>query len=228
MTIKELLEEAQDEQGNLTVEAIEACIKENNVKFADLNEGNYVSRRKYDDDLKAKDTEINGLNETLKARDTDLTDLQTKLTEAGTDAEKLSTLSTDLSTLQSKYDEDTKALQAQLAKQGYEFAVREFAATKQFSSNAAKRDFINSMISENLKMSKDGKSIMGAEDFVTQYTADNQDAFITEEDYGDFEESAPLPMFIDSTQGTTDPNPDPTGGFAEAFHFTPIHAVPDK
>lgn len=226
MTLKELLEVAQGEDGTLTIEAIESAIAENKVKFVDINEGKYVSINKYNADLKAKDTEINGLNETLSTRDNDLQALQTQLQEAGTDAEKLSTLSTDLSTLQTKYDNDTKALQDQLAKQGYEFAVREFAGTKNFSSGAAKRDFINSMIAENLKMSKDGKSIMGAEDFVNSYMEDNQDAFMTEEDFGD-PGMDQLPMFVNPTQGTVDPTPDPTGGFANAFHFTTVRPMPE-
>lgn len=227
MTLKEVLEQAMQDDGTITVEAIEQVIADQNVKFADINEGKYVSVNKYNADLKAKDTEISGLNETLSTRDNDLQSLQAKLTEAGTDAEKLSTLSTDLSTLQSKYDSDTKALQEQLAKQGYEFAVREFAATKQFTSSAAKRDFINSMIAENLKMSKDGKSIMGAEDFVNTYLQDNEDAFVSQvEPENDFE-SEPLPMFVNPTQGADDYNLDPTGGFAEAFHFTTVRPVPD-
>ena len=226
MTLKELLEAAQGEDGTLTIESIESAIAENKVKFVDINEGKYVSINKYNADLKAKDTEINGLNETLSTRDNDLQALQTQLQEAGTDAEKLSTLSTDLSTLQTKYDNDTKALQDQLAKQGYEFAVREFAGTKNFSSGAAKRDFINSMIAENLKMSKDGKSIMGAEDFVNSYMEDNQDAFMTEEDFGN-PGMEQLPMFVNPTQGTVDPTPDPTGGFANAFHFTTVRPMPE-
>lgn len=226
MTLKELLEAAQGQDGTLTIESIESAIAENKVKFVDINEGKYVSINKYNADLKAKDIEINGLNETLSTRDNDLQTLQTQLQEAGTDAEKLSTLSTDLSTLQTKYDNDTKALQDQLAKQGYEFAVREFASTKNFSSGAAKRDFINSMIAENLKMSKDGKSIMGAEDFVNSYMEDNQDAFMTEEDFGD-PSMEQLPMFVNPTQGTVDPTPDPTGGFANAFHFTTVRPMPE-
>lgn len=229
MTLKELLEEAINEDGTLTIEGIEAAAKANNVKFADLNEGKYVSKHKYDDDIKAKDTEINGLNETLKSRDTDLTDLQSKLAEAGTDAEKLSALSTNLSTLQTKYDEDTKALQEQLSNQAREFAIREYAGTKQFSSAAARRDYISTMKKSDLiKLDKNGE-LKGLTDFDEDYSKENQDAFISEEDYGvdDYSPDDSLPMFVNSTQGTYDSNPDPTGGFAESFHFTPVRPMPD-
>ena len=230
MTLAKLLEEASA-NGALTVESIEEAIKANNVKFADLNEGNYVSRRKYEDDLKAKDTEITGLNETLKARDTDLSDLQTKLSEAGTDAEKLSTLSNNLSTLQSKYDEDTKALQAQLAGQARDFAIREYASTKNFTSGAAKRDYISSMQkAESVRLDKNG-TLKGLSDFDEDYSKENADAFVVESDSSGqemFEEPTPLPQFASPTQGPTDNVGDATGGFAEAFHFTTLRPVPEN
>lgn len=234
MTIKELWEKATTENGTLTLDQFEELAKANNVKFADVTDGKYVSVNKYNDDLKAKDTQINGLNETIQTRDKDLAELQTKLGEAGTDAEKLSTLSTDLSALQTKYDTDTKALQEQLAKQGYEFAVREFAASKNFTSGAAKRDFVNQMINANLKMSKDGKSIIGADDFVAEYSAENEDAFIVEtpeDNSGDQQADGQvpniLPQFVAPTQGADSNNQDPTGGFANAFHFTTVRPMPE-
>lgn len=228
MTIKELWAKAATEDGTLTLDQFEALMKENNVKFADVSDGKYVSVNKYNDDLKAKDTEIGGLNDTLRQRDTDLKDLQTKLQEAGTDAEKLSTLSSDLTTLQTKYDTDTKALQDQLSNQRYEFAVREFAGTKEFTSNAAKRDFVNSMIARGLKMAKDGNSIIGAEDFVTEYSQENADAFVINDPDPEPEFDVPLPSFVAPTQGTIDPNPDPTGGFMDAFHFSTVRPVPEN
>ena len=235
MTIKELWAKSANEDGTLTLEQFETLAKENKTKFIDVNDtthGGYVSLNKYNDDLKAKDTEIQGLNETIKTRDGDLQKLQTQLGEAGTDAEKLKTLSTDLESLQSKYETDTKALQAQLSKQNYEFAVREFAGTKQFTSNAAKRDFVNSMIERELKMSKDGKSIIGADDFVTEYTKDNADAFVVEtepepEPDNTVVNQGPLPQFVAPTQGSEQVQ-DATGGFANAFHFTTVRPVPEN
>lgn len=230
MTIKELWELADTEDGTLTYEQFEELARGNKAKFADISEGKYVSINKYNDDLKAKDVQIDNLNGTIQTRETDLNSLQEQLKNAGVDATKLEELSTNLTTLQTKYDTETKELQNKLAKQGYEFAVREFAATKNFSSNAAKRDFINSMINSNLKMSKDGKSIMGAEDFVEEYTQDNADAFITEEDYYTPENDTPdypLPSFVAPTQGSVDTTPDATGGFADAFHFTTVRPMPE-
>lgn len=219
MNLKELFDKA--ENGVFTYDQFIEAAKEVGAKFEDINEGNYVSKFKHEEAINAKNQEIETLNGTIATRDTDLNNLKSKLEEAGTDADKLATLQTDLSTLQGKYDNDIKEYQSQLAKQAYEFAVKEFAGSKKFTSNAAKRDFIQSMLAKDLKMEND--KILGAEDFVTAYSKDNADAFVVEP------ESVPpvvKPTFVKPTGDFAQPQ-DPTGGFADAFHFTEIHPRED-
>lgn len=225
MNIKELFDKA--ENGTLTYEQFEAAAKTANAKFTDLNEGNYVSKSKYGSDLAAKDDQIKTLNETLSTRDTDLTDLKTKLEAAGADATKLATLTNDFTALQTKYTEDTKNYEAKLSKQAYEFAVKEFANNKKFTSQAAKRDFTQSMIAENLKF-KDGK-ILGAEDFVQAYTESNADAFVVEnpDNPTPAAPAAPLPTFVAPTPGGN-PAPAESNAFANAFHFTGVRPIPNN
>jgi len=215
MKIKELFEKAENH--TLTWDQFTAAAKEAGAKFEDISEGNYVSKNKYTDDLSAKDTEIQTLNQTLSARDTDLQDLQTRLTEAGTDKEKLTTLSTDFESLKTKYAQEVKDYKAKLQKQSYEFAVREFANGKKFTSNAARRDFINSMIAKDLKM-ENGK-ILGADDFVTAYSTDNSDAFVVETP--EPAPKAPKPSFAASTPGEG-AQPTPDDAFINAFNFTGV------
>lgn len=219
MNIKELFEKA--ENGTLTYEQFEQLANAGNAKFADLSEGAYVSKHKYDADLAGKLKEIENLNGAISTRDNDLAGLQEKLKAAGTDATKLEELNGQLATLQNTYNEATKKYEEQLEKQAYEFAVKEFAGTKKFSSQAAKRDFIQSMIADNLKF-KDGK-ILGAEDFVKSYTENNEDAFITEDD--EFFKT-PLPEFVKSTPGGQ-PAPVESNAFADAFHFTGVRPIPE-
>lgn len=225
MNIKELFDKA--ENGSLTYDQFEAAAKAANAKFTDLNEGNYVSKGKYTSDLQAKDDQIKTLNENLSSRDTDLTDLKTKLEAAGADADKLATLTNDFTALQSKYTEDTKNYEAKLSKQAYEFAVREFANEKKFTSQAAKRDFTQSMIAENLKF-KDGK-ILGAEDFVQSYTENNADAFVVENPDTNppspVAPAAPLPQFVAPTSSGDNPAGNP---FENAFHFTGVRPIPKE
>lgn len=222
MNLKELFDKA--ENGTFTYDQFVEAAKAAGAKFEDISEGKYVSKFKYEQEIGAKDKEIETLNTTISTRDTDLADLKSKLEAAGTDAEKLAELQTNLSTLQTNYDNDVKAYKKQLSQQAYEFAVKEFAADKKFTSNAAKRDFIQSMIAKELKMDK-GK-ILGAEDFVTSYSADNADAFVVENpDPEPTPPAQPKPTFVAPTQGSGQQQQDPTGGFANAFHFTTIHPM---
>ena len=227
MNIKELFEKA--EGGSLTYEQFESAAKAANAKFTDLNEGNYVSKSKYTSDLQAKEDQIKTLNDNLSARDTDMNDLKTKLEAAGADADKLATLTNDFTALQSKYDEDKKNYETKLSKQAYEFAVKEFANEKKFTSQAAKRDFTQSMIAENLKF-KDGK-ILGAEDFVQSYTENNADAFVKENPDPNpptpAAPAAPLPQFVAPTPGGN-PAPAESNAFADAFHFTGVRPIPKE
>lgn len=194
MKIKEVFAQAED--GTLTYEQFLKITKEANAKFADLSEGEYVSKGKYDDELASLNAQIETLNGTIGTRDTDLETLKKQLEEAGTDAEKLNTLSTDLANLQGKYDADVKSYKEQLKRQAYEFAVKDFANKQKFTSNAAKRDFIQSMLAKGLKM--EGDSILGAEDFKSAYSADNADAFVV--DTPEPEPATPtIPTFVQST-----------------------------
>ena len=198
MNIKDLFSQA--ENGVLNYEQFIELAKE--AKFVDLREGNYVDKQKYTDDLAARDTRISTLDETIKSRETDLANLRTQLETAGTDADKLESLNRNFTDLQKKYDSDTKAYEKQLKDQAYQFAVNSFANNQTFTSQAAKRDFVNSMLAKKLTM--DGDTIIGATDFVNAYTAENADAFATVETTP--EPTKPQPHFVEPTSPTTSAN----------------------
>lgn len=219
MKLKEVFEAA--ENGALTYEQFEEAAKKAGAKFVDLSEGGYVSSHKYEDDLAAKAKEIETLNGTITTRDTDLEALKKQLEDAGVDATKLQEATESLAALQSKYDGDMKSYKEQLKKQAYEFAVREFTNTQKFSSTAAKRDFERSLLAKELKMDKD--KILGADDFVTAYKADNADAFVTEA--GGEPEGEDVPHFVHPTGGQGGQS-DPTGGFH--FNFTGVRPMPES
>lgn len=220
MTIKELFDKA--EGGTLNYETFEKLMKENNAKFADLSEGAYVSKDKFDNEVASKDGQISKLNDTIKSRDKDLKDLKAQLQEAGTDTQKLADLETQLGNLQAQYKTDTDNYKAQLGKQAYEFAVKDFANSKKFSSNAAKRDFISSMIAKELKM--DGDKILGADDFVSAYSTDNADAFVKETP--EPQQQQPKPQFTQQMQSNNNqPQQDNSNPFN--FHFMGVRANPN-
>ena len=179
MTIKEIFDKATNEQKTLTFEEFDAIMRGAKAKFADLSEGRYVDRQKYEDDLAKKETEIGTLNDTITTRNADLEALKTQLQNAGSDAGKLEEVTNSLTELKAKYDADTQALQTKLSAQAYEFAVRDYAGKQKFSSEAARRDFTHSMIDKKLPM--EGNSIMGADDYLKAYAKTNADAFIQKE-----------------------------------------------
>lgn len=243
MNIKEIFANAED--GKLSLEEFEKAAKEAGAKFADLSEGKYVSKAKYEDDLKAKDSDIEAkenekatlaeqietLNGTITTRDEDLANLQKQLAEAGEDATKLAELNNSFTALQEKYDADIKGYQEKMQQQSYEFAVREYANTKQFTSNAAKRDFVNSMLAKKLSM-EDGK-ILGRDDFTEKYAEENADAFVVEapkeptpepapapEPEPTPEPAPPIPTFVGST-----PGPEPGQGDS-GFNFNFVGVRP--
>ena len=208
MKVKELFDKGG---GSLTYAQFEALAKEANAKFTDLSEGNYISKHKHEDELNAKLKEIELLNGTVSARDVDLADLQKQLQEAGEGYIKIDELTEALTDLQGKYDEDVKGMQKKLSDQAYEFAVREFAATKEFTSEAAKREFIRAMKDAGLKLDKKG-NILGREDFATSYAEENADSFKVakpQETVMDVNPQVvkPQPQFISSTPGTVAAKP---------------------
>ena len=217
MTVKELFDKA--ENGTLTWEQFQTAMGD--AKFVDLNEGNYVSKQKYTDELSQRDTRITSLNDTLSARDTDLANLQQTLKDAG-DVESLKKASQDLADLQKRYDKETRDYQKQLAKQAYEFAVKDFANSKKFTSSAAKRDFTRALLEKNLTLDND--RIIGAEDFVQMYQTENADAFVVENQNNQTPPEPPKPQFVSPTQGS-EPAPTEKNPFVEAFHFTGVRPV---
>ena len=199
----------------LTWEQFSEAVTSKGFKVADLSKGNYVSKKKFDDEIKTRDTTISELNSTISVRDNDIEDLKQKLETGGQDNEtKVKELLTQISTLQSQYESDKSELETKLSKQAYEFAVRDFANSQKFTSTAAKRDFEREMISAELTM-KDN-SIIGANDFVTSYKEKNADAFVTAEPEPTPE---PKPTFIQPTP------PTPTSGenpFDAVFNFNGV------
>ena len=199
----------------LTWEQFSEAVTSKGFKVADLSKGNYVSKKKFDDEIKTRDTTISELNSTISVRDNDIEDLKQKLETGGQDNEtKVKELLTQISTLQSQYESDKSELETKLSKQAYEFAVRDFANSQKFTSTAAKRDFEREMISAELTM-KDN-SIIGANDFVTSYKEKNADAFVTAEPEPTPE---PKPTFIQPTPPTPQPSDNP---FDALFNFNGV------
>lgn len=196
--LKAIFDEAQN--GTLTYDAFKSACDSKKFKLADLSKGEYVSKRKYDDDILSKDNTIAGLNDAISSRDGDLNKLRDQLSTAGSDSQKLQDALTTIETMKSDNEQRAKDFQARLDAQAYDFAVKDFANTLEFTSQAAKRDFISSMISEKLKLEND--AIVGSDEFVKRYTDSNSDAFITKTE-PQHQQQQNYPQFVSTTQGNS-------------------------
>lgn len=164
--------------GALTYEQFEAAVKEAKLNIVNLAEGGYVSQAKFDDKINDLNRQVTALNEQISQRDSDMATLKTSLEAAQADAGKLPNVQQSLTELQQKYAHDKAEYENSMARQRYEFAVREKANGLKFSSAAAKKAFVEEAISKEFK--QDGDTLLGYEDFVTKYKATDPGAFVQE------------------------------------------------
>lgn len=202
-------------EGALTWEQFSEAVTGKGFKLADLSKGNYVSKKKFDDEIKTRETQIEDLNTQIATRDSDIENLKKDIETGGHDNEaKISELTTKLTDLQNQYETAKNDYNTKLSKQAYEFAVRDFANSQKFTSTAAKRDFEREMISAGLTMNEN--SIIGANDFVASYKEKNSDAFVVEEPTPTPE---PKPTFVQPTPPTPNPSDNP---FDAVFQFNGV------
>lgn len=157
--------------GPLTFEQFEAAVKEQKMNIVNLADGGYVSKSKYDDTVNGLKGQVTELQGQITSRDGDLTSLREQLTAAQADAGKLGAVQQSLADLQTKYNTDKTDYENKLTRQAYEYMVRERANSLQFSSASAKKAFLQEAIGKDFKV--DGESLLGYEDFVTKYKADD-------------------------------------------------------
>jgi len=178
MKLNELLSPELYQQVQARIDEVNAgqTDKTKHVRFADLSEGGYVSVDRFNSQVNGLTQQVNDLTGQITQRDADITDLQGKLTAAQTDASKLTEAQTQLTNLQTKYQQDQQAWDAKVVKQRKEFMVREQANSLNFSSAAAKRDFISQAQAKDFQI--DGETLVGYVDFLTKYKTDNPGALV--------------------------------------------------
>lgn len=162
----------------LTYDQLVEAAKAAKMNIVNLADGGYVSQNKFDDKVNALTQQVTQLNEQITQRDADMATLRTSLDAAQADAGKLAGVQQSLTDLQAKYAQDKTNYETAMAKQRYEFAVREKANGLKFSSTAAKKAFVQEAIGKEFKL--DGDTLLGYEDFLAKYKADDPGAFVAE------------------------------------------------
>ena len=122
-------------------------------------------------------------NEKLK---TEKEGLETQLTEANSKIEgfkeiDVEKIKAEVDEWKEKYETDTKNLKDSLTQKDYDYKVSELTNGLKFSSNGAKKSFLNDLKEKGLKL-EDGK-LLGFDDFVKSYQETDPDAFVKEEEH---------------------------------------------
>ena len=165
--------------GPLTYEQFAEAAQAANMNLVNLSDGGYVSQAKFDDKVNGLTQQVSQLTEQIGQRDADMATLRTDLEAAQADAGKLPGVQQSLTDLQNKYAQDKTKFEKSMARQRYEFAVRERASGLKFSSAAAKKAFLQEAIGKDFKL--DGDNLLGYDDFLKQYQVDDPGAFVREE-----------------------------------------------
>lgn len=220
----EFLKALFGEGESMTYEQLEAKLTEGGIKPVNLAAGGYISEDKFNGRVNGLTQQVTDLQGQIAQRDTDLAAVREALTAAQADASKLPGVEGSLTALQSKYAQEKSEWEQRMSQQAYEFAIRERANGLNFSSAAAKRDFVRGAIDKGFKM--EGDTIQGYDEFVEQYKAADPTAFVAEKpaDPDPNQPGKKTPSFV--KPGNT---PDPqkgVGGFN--FHFQGVRAASEE
>lgn len=133
--------------------------------------------------------ELNGnsINELKKENDklkTEKEGLETQLTEANSKIESfkevdVEKIKAEVNEWKEKYETDTKNLKDSLTQKDYDYKINELANGLKFSSNGAKKSFINDLKEKGLKL--ENNTLLGFDDFVKSYRENDPSAFIKED-----------------------------------------------
>lgn len=189
------------EDMGLEKDAIDKIMAENG---SDIENARNSEKGKFDNERTALQGQLTDLQGQIDQRNTDISNLQASLTAAQADASKLTDIQTELSGLQSKYEADQAAWAQKTAQQAYEFAVRERANALNFSSKAAKQEFIREAIGKEFK-SENGV-LLGFDDYVNVYKESDPGAFVVETPAAPAQPATPPgPIVLPGTGGSPVP-----------------------
>jgi DNA-binding transcriptional MerR regulator len=124
-------------------------------------------------ELTTSKIELQGTKDQLKQRDTDIAELKK---QAGNSEE----LNKQLTTLQGKYDTDTKALETKLSDQSLDFATQKFFSDVPFASELARKAAVADFKTKGFKY--EGGKFIGADGYVAELKKSDPAAFKPEKD----------------------------------------------
>lgn len=204
----------------MTFDELERAINADpSIKLANLSDGGYVSKNKFDD----KETELNGVKQQLDAANTQIKSFQDMDVEG---------IKQSVKDWETKYNTDTQSLKDQIAAQERAHAEEMFMGEYKFTSTAARNGILAELRGKKFQI--DNGVLLGAKEFMQSLMEkeDYKGAFATEkkgdegknpEDNGGQVPGAAggttqLPRFSQGTNGSNGGN-----GGTSAFNFGFTH-----
>lgn len=168
MTLKELCGDELYAQVEAKLNETNAKIpdKVNHVRFADLSEGKYVDKEKYD----TKATELSGVKKQLEDANKEIQSYKDMDIEGVKKSAK---------EWEDKYNTDTQELKDQLEQQERSHQTDRYLDTVGLKPGAMYRDFVKKAF-EAKEFKLDGEKFLGADDFIAglKKDPDYKDAFV--------------------------------------------------
>lgn len=134
--------------------------------------------KEYGTSISAKDQEITTLTTEKDGLSQQLKDANDKIKGfADINVDKLKQEITDWET---KYNTDTENLKKEISKKDYDFKINDIVKDLKFSSNGAKKSFIEDLKAKDLKFEDD--KLIGYNEFLKSYKENDPNAFEKEDD----------------------------------------------
>lgn len=168
MQLKELLGEELFSQVDAKIQEHNSGIEDKlqHVRFVDLSEGGYISKERYQE----SETEKNGL--------------KTQLANANKEIKSYKDMDIDgikqaAANWETKYNEDTQKLNAQMEAERKGFAAERFIDSQKIKSPLSRKAILHEFMAQNLEL-KDG-AFVGAEEYMKGVREKYPDEFEQEE-----------------------------------------------
>ena len=167
--------ELKDLLGEELYSQVDAKIQEHNgnepdklkhVRFADLSEGNYISKEK----LVGLQTEVGGYKKQLEEAHNQIQSYKNM---------NIDEIKQSVETWKSKYETDTQSLKEQMANQEKMFAAEKYLDGQKIRSPLSKKAIMDEFLKQNMEF-KDG-TFVGADDYMKQVKEKYPDEFEKEE-----------------------------------------------
>lgn len=133
----------------------------------------------YGQDFKEKEKQIETLTTEKEGIEKQLEDANKQI-QSFKDVD-VDNLNNQIKEWETKYNQDTENLKNELSKKEYDYKLRDLTNTLKFSSNGAKRAFLEDLKEKGLEFDDKGK-LVGFDDFTESYKETDPDAFYKEEE----------------------------------------------